>query len=199
MTGTSEVIEQNLQLTSREIHKHRGWFTFLGGLMILLGLGAFLFPFAATLAGTLSLGVLLLIAGLFGIIHAFRVRAWKGFWPGLLTSLLTLIIGLLLLVFPLSGAMTVTLLITAMFLVSGTFRTILAFQLKPHDAWGWILFSGILALLLGVLVITQLPEAALWLLGILIGVDFLVSGWWFITLALAIRNQSTVTTDQKTQ
>ncbi len=189
MTTPSETIEQQLYLASREVRQHRGWFLFLGIVMMLVGFGALLFPFLATLAGTLTLGVLLLVAGLFGMIHAFRVRPWKGFWLGLLTSFLTLVIGVLLLGFPMEGIMTVTLLITALFLVSGVFRTILAFQLKPHDSWGWILASGILALLLGILVITQLPEAALWFIGILVGVDFLFSGWWLLTLAMSTRKQ----------
>ncbi|MDY6980708.1 MAG: HdeD family acid-resistance protein [Pseudomonadota bacterium] len=186
MTADGEVIESHLFVNSTEVQQHLGWFIFLGGLMVLLGLAALLFPFAATLAGELTLGVVLLVAGIFGTVHAFRVRPWKGFWLSLLTAVLTVIVGALLLVFPMHGIMTVTLLITAMFLVSGVFRTILAFQLKPHDAWGWILASGILALILGVLVITQLPQAAFWLIGILVGVDFLFAGWAMISLTMTV-------------
>ena len=190
MTTPNNVMEQELYLASQEVREHRSWFRFLGIVMVLTGIGALLFPFVATLAGTLALGAILLVAGLFGLVHALRVRPWKGFWIGFLTSLLTLVIGVLLLGFPMEGIMTVTLLITALFLVSGAFRTILAFQLKPYDSWGWILASGILALLLGVLVITQLPEAALWLIGILVGVDFLFSGWWLLSLTLTRRKQT---------
>ena len=186
MNATGEVAEHHLFVNSSEVQQHRGWFVFLGGLMILLGLAALLFPFAATLAGELTLGVVLLIAGLFGTVHAFRVRPWKGFGLSLLTAVLTVIVGALLVAFPMHGIMTVTLLITAMFLVSGVFRTILAFQLKPHDAWGWILASGILALILGILVITQLPQAAFWLIGILVGVDFLFAGWSMLSLTMTV-------------
>ncbi|MFO8024642.1 HdeD family acid-resistance protein [Thiohalophilus sp.] len=186
MTLADEFREHHLFVNSAEIQKHRGWFIFLGGVMVLLGIAALLFPFAATLAGELALGVILLVAGIIGTVHALQVRPWKGFWLSLLTALLTVIIGGLLVAFPMHGIMTVTLLITAMFLVSGVFRTILAFQLKPYDAWGWILASGILALILGILVITQLPEAAFWLIGILVGVDFLFAGWAMISLVLSV-------------
>lgn len=191
MLTADDVMEHHLFVNSAEVQQHRGWFIFLGGLMVLLGIAALLFPFAATLAGELALGVVLLVAGVFGTVHALRVRPWKGYWLSLLTALLTVTIGVLLVAFPMHGILTVTLLITAMFLVSGAFRTILAFQLRPHDAWGWILASGILALVLGVLVLTQLPEAALWLIGFLVGIDFLFAGWSMISLTLSVPKQQT--------
>ncbi len=176
---------------SGEIIGHsRNWSMFVGGLLIALGILALAFPFAATLAAELVFGVLLTVAGIGQLIHAFRMQGWKGSTLAGIGGLLSLLIGGLLLMFPLPGILTLTLLIGAFFVAGGIFRAVLAFQLKPHDGWGWLLFSAILALLLGGIILTQWPQASLWVIGILISIDFIFTGWWMLLLGMASRRLS---------
>jgi len=167
-----------------EVREHWQGFLALGIVLILLGVAAIFFPFVATLATELTIAWILVFSGIAQGLHAFRLRHRIGFWPSLLSGLLTLTIGLLLLVFPMSGILSITLFVAALFLVNGAFRIAQAIQLRPLAHWGWLLAGGILSMLLGVLVLAQWPAAALWLLGLLVGIDLMFSGWMLLWLAL---------------
>ena len=53
--------------------------------------------------------------------------------------------------------------------------------------WGWMLASGILDIVLGVLLILGLPGTALWAIGLLLGLNLLFGGWALILMALHAR------------
>lgn len=174
-------------LVTAEVHEHRNWFLGLGILLVALGVGAIIFPFAATIAIEVLIGWTLVISGVAGIVHAYRAARWKGCLFALLGALFSLAIGALLLIYPLTGALTLTLLIAAFFLAGGVFRILLALKVRPLDHWDWMLASGILALAIAVLILAQWPEAAAWIIGLLVGVDLIFGGWTSIMLALAAR------------
>jgi uncharacterized membrane protein HdeD (DUF308 family) len=155
--------------------------------MVALGIAAIAFPFVATLAVELLIGWILAISGALGIVQAFRVAKWKGFLLSLLGALLSLGVGAVLLLYPFAGIVSLTLLIAALFLVGGAFRILLAFRVRPLDHWGWLLVSGILALVLAILILAQWPEAAAWVIGVLVGIDLIFSGWTLMLLAMAAR------------
>lgn len=173
-----------------EVREHRNWFLGLGVLLVALGIAAIIFPVAATLAIEVVIGWILVISGLAGIVQAYRAARWKGFLFTLLGALLSLAIGTLLLLYPLTGAISLTLVIAAFFFAGGVFRVLLALQVRPLDHWGWTLASGILALAIAVLILVQWPEAAAWVIGLLVGVDLLFGGWTSILLALAARRSA---------
>ena len=112
---------------------------------------------------------------------------WKGFIWELLIGILYLVAGFYLAFFPLAGLLTLTILIAALFLAEGIAEIVMAFQVRPHEGWGWVLLSGIAALAVGVMIGMDLPGSATWALGLLVGINLLFSGWSYVFLALAGR------------
>ncbi|MGA9575164.1 MAG: HdeD family acid-resistance protein [Lysobacterales bacterium] len=188
MTGTVNTMGENIHgVITDEVREHRNWFLVMGAVMVLLGLAAIVFPFIATLAVELSIGWILLISGAAGIAQAIRAARWKGFLFSLLSALLSLGIGVILLLYPLTGILSLTVLLATFFIIVGIFRILQAMSLRPHDHWGWLLTSGILALVLAALIIIQWPEAVAWVIGLLVGIDLIFNGWTLVMLANAAR------------
>jgi uncharacterized membrane protein HdeD (DUF308 family) len=102
-------------------------------------------------------------------------------------SILAIIAGILLIADPLAGVASLTLIIGIYFFVDGIFRVILAFQLKPSRHWSWVLFNGIAMIILGILIWSQWPFSAVWVLGVLVGLGLLFSGIAAVVLATAAR------------
>lgn len=181
----------NAQVGMDDVREHRLGFLALGIVLILLGVAAMFFPFVATLATELTIGWILVFAGIAQSLHAIRLRDRIGFWPSLLSGLLTLAVGLLLLVFPMTGILSITLLVAVLFLVNGIFRLTQGLRLRPAGYWGWLVAGGILSILLGIMVIAQWPAAAIWLVGLLVGIDLMFSGWTLLWLTLLARQIDT--------
>lgn len=163
-------------------HRYRGWFTFLGILLIISGALAIAFPLAGSLTVTVWAAVAFLIAGVSQTLHAFMARDWSGFWLGLLIGLLYLATGIVLALYPINGVIALTLFLAAVLLVDGVFRSILAFQIRPHRGWGWMLAGGILGIVLAGLIYAQLPSSAAWVLGLLLGINLVMAGASFLAL-----------------
>lgn len=184
-TGSTTTLPPAISV--EDMRAHRSWFVVLAIVLIVLGLAAVAFPFIAAVAAELLLGWILVIGGIGELVHAFRLRGMNGFVMMLLCALLTLTVGVVLLLFPLSGVLSLTLLLGVLFLVAGAFRMVYAFQWRPAPSWGWLLASGILGVLLGILVLSQWPAAAAWFLGLLVGVDLAFAGACLLTLAAGSR------------
>ena len=172
-------------MITAEVRRHRGWFLAVGIATVILGAAALVSPIVATLAISVLVGWVLTIYGALAAIHAFRTARWNGFLWSLFGALLAFGAGIMLLFFPMTGALSLTLLIAAFLLTSGTFRVILSFRLRPADRWGWLLLSGLLAIALAITIALLWPEAAAWIIGMLVGIDLVFSGWASILLALA--------------
>jgi uncharacterized membrane protein HdeD (DUF308 family) len=155
--------------------------------LMIVGFVAILFPFTASLAVTVSIGAVLTIAGIAQLVHAFGVRRWRGFLVTLLSALLSLAVGTLLLFYPVPGVLSLTLLVGVFLLAGGALKILLSLRLRPLAGWSWLLFAGVLAVLLGVLILWLWPSAAAWVPGVLVGADLVFSGWWMFLLALALR------------
>lgn len=191
MSETENLIFENtFSLFSEDAKRYRRWFMVLGLIMIALGTAAILFPFVATMAVEILFGWIFVISGAFGIVHAFGVRKWNGFLFSLLGAVLSLAIGIILLFYPMAGMLSLTLLLAAFFFVSGIFRVIMAFSLRPADHWGWLLVSGILAFVLAILVMMQWPTSATWFIGVLVGIDLIFSGWMFLTMSIMVHRST---------
>lgn len=173
--------------TRRDVARHWGWFLALGILLVVLGIVAIAFPFLSTIAAKIALGWLLLIAGIGEVIHSFYVKRWAGFLWNLLIGLLYVVVGFWLAFFPLTGILTLTIVLAALFIADGIMEIAMGFRVRPHEGWGWLIFSGLIAIAAGLLIALNLPSSAVWALGLLVGVKLLVSGWSFIFLALSGR------------
>ena len=170
-----------------KIRENAAWYWGGGILFVIMGAVAILVPLVATLALTLLIGILFIIGGVYELARAYRHRAGGRVFGPLLFGILALIAGIILVANPLEGAVTLTLFLGIFFIVSGVFRTIAAFDLRPARGWGWMVFGGILSVVIGVLILAGLPQSGVWVLGLLIGIDFLFFGVTLLAIAMASR------------
>jgi uncharacterized membrane protein HdeD (DUF308 family) len=180
-------IEEKLIASRKLIAEKWGWFLALGIVLVIVGFAAIAFPFLSTVAAKIMLGWLFLIGGVMMVIHAFSAQAWQGFVWSLLIGILYVVAGGYLAFFPLTGLLTLAILLVILFLAEGLFEVIMAFRVRPHEGWGFLLLSGIAALAVGVIIALDLPGSATWALGLLVGINLLFSGWSYIFLAMAGR------------
>jgi uncharacterized membrane protein HdeD (DUF308 family) len=164
-----------------------GWFLTIGIVLVLAGVAAIAFPLLSTIATKIMLGWIFLVSGVLLVIHAFSIQQWRGFALGLLVGLLYVVAGGWLAFFPFTGIVTLTILLAALFLAEGVLEVIMAVRVRPHEGWGWLLLSGLIAVAVGVLIAAELPTSAAWAIGLLAGVNLLSTGVSFIVLALAGR------------
>lgn len=169
-----------------EVQRLLKWFLALGIALVILGIVAVGASMAVTLASVLLFGVLFITSGVIQTIQAFQTRQSNGFFLNLLAGIFDLVIGALLVTHPTAGAMALTLLLAAFFLVGGLFRSVTALSLRFPN-WGWSLLGGIVSLFLGILLWTEWPGSALWFIGMCIGIDMIFHGWGWVMLALAVR------------
>jgi uncharacterized membrane protein HdeD (DUF308 family) len=159
----------------------------LGALMLVLGVVVIARPAPATFAFQLLLGWALVIGGLAHGVHAFMVKGWRGFLFELLSGLLYLLVGVMILANPLGGALTLTMLLAMFLVVEGIFKIFTGFRARPLNGWVWLVVSGVVTLILGVLIWAEWPSSALWVIGLLVGIHLILTGWSLILLALAAR------------
>jgi uncharacterized membrane protein HdeD (DUF308 family) len=171
------------------ISENKGWFYFLGILLIILGIAAVAFPFVTTIAAKVFLGWLFLIAGILQVVHAFSTRTWSEFFLDLLIGVLYVVAGGWLAFFPLTGIITLTLLLAIMFVIHGVLEGMIAFRIRPHVGWIWMLMAGMVAVTVGVLLILKLPSSATWAIGLLVGINLIMSGVAYLFLPMAAKDK----------
>lgn len=171
--------EFTLYFTDREQDDFMGmskWFRNIGIALLVIGILAVILPYVATLTVQVLVAVILLLAGVLQIAHAVSVRKWRPvFWEGLF-AVLFLLTGLLFLISPMSGAFALTVILGIFFLILGAFKIQSAMAWRQRPGWGWMMTSGILSLILGVFVLAGLPGTALWVIGLILGIDLIFSG-----------------------
>jgi uncharacterized membrane protein HdeD (DUF308 family) len=190
-TSRSEIEQMRAQVEG-SVSRHWGLFLFEGIVLLILGTLAILAPVVASVAATVFFGWLLLISGIVGLITTFRARQAPGFWWSLASALLGIIAGGLLLVWPVQGTLSLTAVLIAFLLIEGVVSIMYALEHRNalSGRWGWVLASGALDVLLGLLLLFGLPGTALWALGLLIGINMLFGGWSLIFMALHARPKS---------
>lgn len=171
----------------------RDWRWLLGIGIVLSVLGVLLIgvPVLGTLAVDLLIGWLLIIGAAAQLIHAFKAKGSSSFVFELLSGVLYGVVGILLVFFPLAGAHALTVLLAIFLTIEGLVRIGMALQMRPAQGWGWVLFGGIVTLVLAVLIWTQMPGSALWVIGLLVGINLLFTGWSLCMVAIATRAKST--------
>jgi Uncharacterized conserved protein len=172
------------------VHEHWKAFLIEGILLAVLGLAAMIAPLIASLAFTIFLGWMFLISGAVGLAMTFWARQMPGFWWSLLSAVLAIGAGLILLTRPAQGVLTLTIVIGAYFLAEGVATIMYALEHRRElsERWSWMLFSGVLDILISAMIITGLPGSAEWAIGLLVGINLLFGGASLIGVALAARN-----------
>ncbi len=175
---------------AQAMREHATLFLIEGIILVLLGAAAILLPPFATLAITIIIGWILLASGLMGWITTLRARHAPGFWWSLLSALLATAAGLILLIQPVGGAISLTLLLIAFFAIEGIASIMYALEHRTQlsGRWEWMLVSGLIDLGLAAIIFADLPGSAAWALGVLVGVNLIFGGAALIAMALHARN-----------
>jgi uncharacterized membrane protein HdeD (DUF308 family) len=175
---------------SAAVRAHWKAFLFEGILLVILGLAAMIVPPLASLAVTIFLGWMFLISGIAGLALTFWARQMPGFWWSLISAVLALVAGIVLLARPMQGTLTLTIVVGAYFLAEGVATIMYALEHRRElsERWSWMLFSGLLDILIAAMIITGLPGSAEWAIGLLVGINLLFGGASLIGMALAARN-----------
>jgi uncharacterized membrane protein HdeD (DUF308 family) len=182
ITGT-----MNADTVAAPLGRRWGWLLTLGIVEIIAGGIAIAVPVIASLAAVAIFGAVLLVTAILQLVHAFQVRAWpRSAWYGF-GGLLYAIAGLLVIAYPLGGALTLAALVGILFVADGTLRVAFGMSARPVVGWGWLVAGGIGSLLVGVILLLGWPATALWATGLLLGINLIFTGLTRITLALTSR------------
>ena len=160
-----------------------------GVVMTVIGILAMIWPQISTVAVDLYVGWMFFISGAVGVLGMFFAPTVSTFLWSLLTSALSLLVGVLLLWHPVEGAASLTLVLIAFFLVEGVFHIVLSFSYRNAfpGSWGWMLISGITDLILVAIIMKGWPTSANWALGLVVGANLITSGLAILMIALAAR------------
>lgn len=185
-----------LTMDAEALKKYRTWYMIYGVLLIVLGALAIAMPNMATLAVELMVGWLLVIGGVFGLIASFSGgQSTPGFWWNLLIAVLYLVAGVALLWHPVAGAVTLTLILAAYLIAGGITKAVMSVNLRNliPKAWTWMLLSGVVDIVLAVLILSGWPGSAGWVIGLLVGINLLMTGVALVVASIYSRDITRVT------
>jgi uncharacterized membrane protein HdeD (DUF308 family) len=174
-----------LEIDGKDMSHRWGWFALFGILLIVGGLFMLWQLTVATIASVIFFGAVVLAGGAVQIVHAFTLRGWRGFLPHFLLGLLYVAFGFLVFVNPILASVALTLVLAALLVASGIVRIVMAVRHWP--SWGWLLvLSGVFAILAGLVIFAGWPWTGLWVLGLLLGIDFILYGIGWVVFAFAL-------------
>ncbi len=191
MTVSANAMPEDEQRSIRQaVHDHWVLFLIQGVVMTVLGLFALAAPVVASLAVDLYAGWLFVISGIVGFATLLRARNIPGFLWGLAGAALAVAVGLLLILRPASGLLTLTLLLAAFFTAEGVTQILASFKNRGvlATSWVWLLLSGIVDLVLAGFIIQGWPGTAMWVLGLFVGINLLMSGLSLVMTSIACRS-----------
>ncbi len=165
-----------------------GWIVALGVVYLVAGFIALGSVVAATAASVLVVGAMMFVAGVFEVINAFQVKSWGRFIFWLLLGVLYIVAGFVAWDNPFLTAVWLTLILGAVLVASGIMRIFLAFNMKHGSPWVWVVVSGVITLVLGLIILAHWPFSAVYTLGIFLGVDLVFAGVGWIGLGLGLKN-----------
>lgn len=184
LDNAAEVFRQAMRET---VKRYSLWYLIQGIILVVAGILAIIYPFLSSVAVIMLLGWLLIISGFAQGISLLGARHVPHFWLQLVSVILALLIGFLFLRDPAQGLVTVTLLLIVFFMIEGISKVVFALTIRPFPNWGWLLASGIVGILLSLILWASLPVTALWLVGLLLGIELISVGAALTHLAWQVR------------
>jgi len=184
LEAAAEVMREAMRETVR---RHSLWYLIQGGLMIIGGVLALLYPVITSVAVVALLGWVLIISGIVQGISIIGARSVPHFWLQLVSVALSIIVGLLFLSNPSDGLLTLTFLLIVFFMVEGISKVIFALTIRPFPNWGWVLGAGVVGIVIALILWASMPVTAIWLLGVLLGIQLIVEGAALGYLAWQVR------------
>ena len=158
-----------------------GWIMAYGIVSVLVGIAAFIWPFAATYAATMVIGILLFVSGVFSIAAGLFGQGHEGRLYAVIFGVLTVIVGAIMVFEPVTGALSLTLIMAVWLVVRGVLEVVLGLRMRRRR--GLMIVLGVLNILLAIFIMVTVPWSALTLPGFILGVSFLVGGITAITAA----------------
>ena len=177
-----------LESEAGELKRSWGWLLALGILFVILGCIGLGMVVGLTLASMLFLGVLLIIAGCSQFVDVFKSKGWDGIAWHALIAVLYIFGGCIVIYDPFLASALITALLASVLIIIGLTRFCMAIKLKGSAGWGWLLFAGIIAIALGIMILSHWPISGLWVIGLFIAIEMIVDGWTYIFLALGLRS-----------
>ncbi len=181
----SDIAANSLKAVKDKAPLFRKW----GIALIVIGVLAILFPLVFSIAAKTLLGWIFLLSGAAILWHAFQAREWRAAILSGIIALMHLVLGVYLGLFALTGLVGLTFLLGVVFLCQGGVEGLMAFQHRPEKGWGWLAVNGAATAILGVFLIAGLPGTAMWAIGLMLGLNFLMSGIALVALASAAEKQ----------
>src|SRR3954447_20486299 len=157
-----------------------------GVLATALGVVAIIVPAVASVGTAIFIGWILVLASGFQVADALAVRHRGRMVLRLLLAVLSFAAGIYLLVAPLHGVFTLTVMLVIWFVATGTARLVIGLAELGVPGAGMTALSGALKLVLGVLIAESLPSSADWAIGLIVGGDLLFSGVSLLALGRAV-------------
>jgi uncharacterized membrane protein HdeD (DUF308 family) len=194
MSADKSDIEGMQTAVTTSLHQHWKFFLMEGIILFLLGVTAIIVPPLATVAVEILLGWVLLISGILGLIMTLRARSAPGFGWSLLSAIAGMLAGGVLLAWPLSGVLSLTLILTAFLVIEGIVSIMYALDHRREltRQWGFMLLSGIIDLILAGMIFLGLPATAAWAIGLLVGINLIFGGSALMAIALNARPGASV-------
>src|SRR5262245_6884196 len=158
------------------IKRYSTWYLLEGVLLIVAGVVALIWPYVASVALIFLLGWILIVSGVLQGIGLIGAKDVPHFWLQLVSAVLAILIGILLLRNPDAGLLIMTVLLIVYFFVEGISKVIFAMNIRPYTGWLWVLLSGVIGILLGAYLWSNMPVASDWVLGVLLGIQLIVEG-----------------------
>ena len=184
LDAAAQVMREEMR---RTVKRYSLWYLVQGGLMILAGILALVYPAISSVAVVFFIGWLLIFSGIFQGISLIGARHVPHFWLQLISVALFIVVGALFLRNPGESLLTLTLLLIVFFLIEGISKVIFALTIRPFPNWGWVLVSGIVGILLAFYLWASIPVSAAWLLGVLLGIELICEGAAISHLAWQVR------------
>ena len=189
MSMSLDAAANSMREAMREtVKRHSLWYLIQGALMVIAGVLALIYPLVSSVAVVLFLGWLLIISGIVQGISLFDANNVPHFWLQLVSVVLSVIVGVLFLRDPGQALLVLALLLIVYLMVEGISKVIFSLTIRPFPSWGWVLASGIIGIVLAFYLWASLPITAIWLLGVLLGIQLICEGAAIGYLAWRVRD-----------
>jgi uncharacterized membrane protein HdeD (DUF308 family) len=180
----------SIQTVTQEVKKRSAWSIFMGVLTAALGVLLIAYPLVTSTITTVLIGWVLILVGVAEFVFALHSQAAGSFFLKILFGVLFGISGIALAFFPFEGVLALTILLGALLLAQGIVATVMAFQIRPLEGWGWFLFDAATSFFLGGLILFRWPSSSVWAIGTLVGASVLMGGISRIMIASKIRSDA---------
>jgi uncharacterized membrane protein HdeD (DUF308 family) len=181
------LLRSDLAAMKAELGSKWGWFVALGVALLVLGILALGNLLVATLTSVFFVGIMMILGAIAQVIHAFRMKGWGGFFYWLLGGLLYGAAGVIAFTDPALAAVALTLVLAVALIASGILRIWMGVRLRPAPGWGWVVASGVVSALAGVVFALGWPLNSLWLLGLILAIDLTFQGVSAIAFGFALK------------